>query len=89
MDASKPHYTTKIDWTGNSFLGFTLKWNFEKGYVDISMSGYIDNVLEELQYKQEVYPQYSPHKFAAVKWTSKGGTQYAQQEDEPMFLSTK
>ena len=57
--------------------------------MDISIPGYIDNALENLQYKQEVYPQYSPYELAAVKWTSKGGTQYAQQKDEYMFQSTK
>ena len=36
QDTISKQYTCKIDWSGSNFLGFTLKWNYEAGYVDES-----------------------------------------------------
>ena len=39
-------YTCKLDLTGRNFLGFTLNWNYEKAFVDISMPNNIDHALQ-------------------------------------------
>ena len=85
-DTIATEYTCKIDWKGENFLGYTIKWNYQKGYVDISMPDYIRNALKKLLYKTKVYPQYSPHEHTAVNWTNKGERQYAQQPDDSPFL---
>ena len=90
IDAISTQYTCTVDWTGRNFLGLTLDWNYTKGYIDISMPDYVDNALTRLQYTQNVYPQYSPHKHEVVKFSKQPGRQYAMQEDiSPMLLPGK
>ena len=43
LEAKYPAVAT--DWTGGLYCGITLKWNYDKGYVDISMPGYIKRLL--------------------------------------------
>ena len=34
----------RCDWTGSNYCWFTLEWNYEYGYVDISMPGYVEKL---------------------------------------------
>ena len=34
-------YNFKTDLSGKRFLGLTIDWNYERGYVDIIISGYL------------------------------------------------
>ena len=43
------------------YCGFTIEWNYEKGYVDISMPKYIPVLLHKLQHPKPTNPQYAPH----------------------------
>ena len=85
-DTIAKEYTCKIDWSGENFLGYKIKWDYEKGFVDISIPDYIKNALKRLGYKVSIYPQYSPHEHAGVNWTNKGDRQYAQQPDDSPLL---
>ena len=67
-----------VDWKGESLLDFTIDWNYEKGYVDISMPEYIQNTLKKLLYDTGAFPYYSPYEPTASNWTNKGERQYAQ-----------
>lgn len=51
----------KLDWTGCTYCGLTLKWNFKERWVDISIPGYIDKMLTKFQHTPPKRPQYSPH----------------------------
>ena len=79
----------KINYEEETFLGFTLKWIYEQGYVDISVIGYVYPLLAKLQYPAPIKPQYSPHEYILKKWPRKGVWQYAQQQDTLPLLSTK
>ena len=46
IDTLQKLYTITIDWTGSKYLGFTIDFNHDHQYVDISMAGYIDKVLQ-------------------------------------------
>lgn len=39
-------YVITIDWTGSKYLGFTISFNHDEQYVEISMPGYKDKVLQ-------------------------------------------
>ena len=67
-------------------LGYTVDWNYDRDYVDISMPEYIPNVLKRILYKAKASPQYSPREHAAVNWTNKGERHYAQKPDDTPFL---
>ena len=36
-NALKTKYVCKVDMTGSNFLGFTLDWHYQQGYVDLSI----------------------------------------------------
>ena len=88
-NALKPQYTAKVDWKGEDFLGFNLKWNYNSGHVTLSMNNYVKNALVKLQHQLKKFPQYSPHECHSVKWTSKGMQQFVHQEDTSDLLSPK
>ena len=55
-------YDTKIDWTGRSFLGFELDWDYEKGTVKLRMPGYIEKACQCLNHPPLKTKQHSPFK---------------------------
>ncbi len=38
-------YEIVEDWEGNLYCGITLKWNYTKRYVDLSMAAYVTKQL--------------------------------------------
>jgi hypothetical protein len=63
LDTLELFYTISVDMEGRNYCGLTIDWNYSKGYVDISMSGYILKVLHKLQHPTPSRPQYSPHQW--------------------------
>ena len=45
--------------------GITLKWDYEKKTVDISMPNYFNKALAHLQHPPLIKPQHSPHPYNA------------------------
>ena len=56
-------YTMTCDWTGKSYCGLTLDWNYQQKYVDISMPGYIEKLLKKLKHPQPPRPVHAPHQW--------------------------
>jgi hypothetical protein len=56
----KLKYTITVDWSGDLYVGLTLKWNYEGGILDISMPGYVDRALARFQHPSPTRPQHSP-----------------------------
>jgi hypothetical protein len=67
--ATRYAYTT--DWSGSSYLGFKLDWNYEKGFLDISMPGYVSKALHTLKHPAPSRPQHSPHRWSAPVYGQK------------------
>ena len=42
-------------------MGLMLDWNYDEGYVDVSMPGYIPKLLRRLQHPAPKKQQHSPH----------------------------
>ena len=42
----KKHYEAKIYWDGALYCGITLKWDYEKQHVDLSIPNCVYNVIE-------------------------------------------
>ena len=61
LELLRLYYTMKVDWTGALYLGVTLKWDYIKRTVDLSMPGYIERALRRFQHPAPVRPQHSPH----------------------------
>eukprot|EP00957_Ditylum_brightwellii_P048073 3650150-Ditylum_brightwellii.AAC.1 len=57
------HYEISIDWEGNNYCGLTFKWNYNMGYANVSMPGYIPKALDKFQHPAPTFPQHCPHQW--------------------------
>jgi hypothetical protein len=61
INALRQHYDVEEDWDGKLYCGISLKWNYDNKHVDISMPGYMDNMLAGFEHTPPHKPQHSPH----------------------------
>jgi hypothetical protein len=59
----------------------TLKWDYNKRTCDISMPGYVSNVLSKFQHDSPKHPQYTPSRYVTPVYGAK--TQYATKDETP------
>jgi len=43
-------YTISQDWTGSTYLGLTLDWDYDNSTVNLSMPGYVEKALQRFQH---------------------------------------
>ena len=79
-------YTTTVDWSGNNFCRLTLYCTCHDGYVDVSIPGYVQKVLQKFQYQPPKSTQFSPFSAAPYVKAIKGQRQYAPKIDSSSFL---
>ena len=79
----KAGYGTEVDQARLLYFGITLKWNYEKRYVDIFMPGYVKKILPRFKHEVPKRPQYSPYQPPPRKY----GTE--SQETLPEDTTTK
>ena len=63
------------------FCELTFDWHYQEGYVDVSMPGYIKEVLKRLQHTRSKRIQYSPHEYLPIYYGKYNATQYASSTD--------
>ena len=61
LHSLRKYYNISVDHKGENYLGLSIKWNYPKGYVDISMPGYIKKLQDCLGHSTPARPQYAPH----------------------------
>jgi hypothetical protein len=71
FDALETKYIITKDWSGATYLGFTIDWDYAAGHVDISMPGYVPKALATLRHPKPTRPQHSPHRWAAPVYGQK------------------
>jgi hypothetical protein len=59
----------------------TLKWDYNKRTCDISMPGYVSNVLSKFQHDAPKHPQHTPSRYVTPVYGAK--TQYATRDETP------
>ena len=89
MNSLRTHYKCTTDWTGKTYCGLTFDWNYDKGYVDVSMPNYVTDSLKRLGHVPPTSPQYSPHAHIPIKYGQTGQQQYAEEADHSTLLSPK
>ena len=68
------------DWKGELYSGITtIKWNYDEGWVDLSMPGYVKKALQRFQHPTPTRPEKAPHIWIPPKYGAP--VQYAQPED--------
>jgi hypothetical protein len=53
-------YDLTTDWAAMVYSGMTLKWDYKNKTCDISMPGYVSNVLSKFQHNAPKHPQHTP-----------------------------
>ena len=51
ISALQINYKISTDFSGRNYCGLTIDWDYERGFVDISMPGYVEKALEKYQHK--------------------------------------
>jgi hypothetical protein len=68
-------YETTTDWEAKLYSGMSLKWDYKNRTYDISMPGYVYNVLIKFQHDAPQHPQHTPPRYVTPVYGSKN--QYA------------
>ena len=72
IDALEAEYKlTMMDWAGTLYCSLTLDWHYDKGYVDVSMPGYVPRALKGFDHSPPRRPQHAPHKWQAPVYGSR------------------
>jgi hypothetical protein len=79
-------YELTTDWEGKVYSGMSLKWDYKNRTCNISMPGYVSNVLNKFQHDAPQHPQHTPSKYVTPVYGAK--TQYPTQ-DETTPLTAK
>ena len=71
------------DWDGKLYCGISLDWNYEEGWLDISMPGYIKKVLQKYKHEQPPRPQHSPYVVAPKRYGKEAHDPIPQDDSPP------
>jgi hypothetical protein len=80
-DALLRTYELTTDWTATVYSGMTLKWDYKHKTCNISMPGYVSNVLSKFQHDAPKHPQHTPSRYVTPVYGAK--TQYATTDETP------
>ena len=64
-------YEVDVKIEDNLYIGITLDWRYEDGYVDLSMPGYIEKVLKRFDIAEVLRPVLAPHAWNAPMYGQK------------------
>ncbi len=64
----KETYEIVQDWMGNLYCEITLKWNYEKHYVDLAMPAYVKKQLTKYSHVTPLKPQHCPYAPNPIKY---------------------
>jgi hypothetical protein len=76
-------YALTKDWSGTSYLGITINWNYDAGWVDTSMPAYVPKALVKFGHKPPKIPQHAPHQWTQPAYGQK--VQYATTDESPLL----
>jgi hypothetical protein len=74
-------YELTTDWAAKVYSGMTLKWDYKNRTCDISMPGYVSNILSEFQHDAPKHQQHTPSRYFTPVYGAK--TQYATKDETP------
>jgi hypothetical protein len=80
-------YELKTDWEAKVYSGMYLKWDYKNRTCDISMPGYVSNVLSKFQHDAPKHPQHTPSRYVTPVYGAK--TQYATKDETPPLTEKK
>ena len=70
--AVKSSYECTVDWTGSLYCGLNLKWDYDQGFMDVSMDGYVRRALKRFEHvPSSSRTQHAPHPWTAPTYGKK------------------
>jgi hypothetical protein len=87
INALLQSYELTSDWEGKVYSGMSLKWDYKNRTCDISMPGYVSNVLSKFQHDAPKHPQHTPSRYVTPVYGAK--TQYATQDETPPLTANQ
>jgi hypothetical protein len=78
-------YELTVKWDGKKYLGLTLAWDYIARTCDVSIPGYVQNVLQRFAHPDPDRPQHSPSPWKTVTYGAK--IQYADLPDDSTPLT--
>ena len=87
VQALSTNYKVSVDWSGTNFCGLHIDWDYDAGYVDISMPHYVRKVLARYQHDPPPNLVHTPFKVASHRSFIPGQRQYAPAPDTSPALS--
>jgi hypothetical protein len=87
INALQQLYEISIDWTGSQYLGLTLKWDYKRRTVRVSMPGYIPAALHKFQHDWNQRRQDASHSWNQPTYGAE--VQYANNPNESTPLGAK
>jgi hypothetical protein len=85
-DLLKTYELTK-DLTRTVYSGITLKSDYKNRTCDMSMPGYVSNVLSKFQHDAPKHPQHTPSRYITPVYGAK--TQYTTKDKPPPLTTTQ
>jgi hypothetical protein len=82
MDTLKLQYKVSEEWAGTRYIGLTLKWDYVRRTVELSMPGYVKRALSRFSHPSPTQPQDLPHPWTAPRYGSHA--QYANDDESPL-----
>jgi hypothetical protein len=74
-------YELNTDWEAKVYSVMSLKWDYKNITCNISMPGYVSNILSKFQHDAPKHPQHTPSKYVTPVYGAK--TQYATKDETP------
>jgi hypothetical protein len=81
INALLRNYELTTDWEAKFYSGMSLKWDYKNRTCDISMPGYVSNILSKFQHDVPKHPQHTPSKYVTPVYGSKN--QHATKDETP------
>jgi hypothetical protein len=78
-------YELTTDWTATVYSEMALKWDYANITCDISMPGYVSNMLIKFQRDAPKHPQHTPSRYVTPVYGAK--TQYATKDETPPLMA--
>jgi hypothetical protein len=68
-------YELTTDWEAKVYSCMSLKWDYKNRTCNISMPGYVSNVLSKFQHNARKHPQHTPSKYVTPVYGAKPNMQ--------------
>jgi hypothetical protein len=80
-------YELTTDWEAKVYSGMYFKWDYKNRTCNITMPGYVSNVISKFQHDAPKHPQRPPSRYVTPVYGAK--TQYATRDETPPLTANQ